>query len=64
MWRAGTVNKYEFFYHTRMLKYGQAYVDQGMEHYEAKYRRNQIKWLAKSAAALNLQLTPLTEVAV
>ena len=47
----------------RMLKFGQAYVDQGMEHYEAKYRQNQIKWLAKSAAALNLQLTPLTEVA-
>ncbi len=42
----------------RMLKFGQGYVDKGMEHYEAKYRQNQIKWLAKSAAALNLQLTP------
>src|SRR6202521_2101878 len=46
----------------RMLKYGQGYVDKGMEHYEAKYRQDQIKWLAKSAAALNLQLTPLAGV--
>ncbi len=46
----------------RMLKFGQAYVDKGMEHYEAKYRQNQIKWLAKSASALNLQLTPLAGV--
>jgi len=46
----------------RMLKFGQGYVDKGMEHYEAKYRQDQIKWLAKSAAALNLQLTPLAEV--
>ena len=46
----------------RMLKFAQGYVDKGMEHYEAKYRQDQIKWLAKSAAALNLQLTPLTEV--
>jgi transposase len=46
----------------RMLKFGQGYVDKGMEHYEAKYRQDQIKWLAKSAAALNLQLTPLGEV--
>ena len=45
----------------RMLKFGQGYVDKGIEHYEAKYRQDQIKWLAKSAAALNLQLTPLTE---
>jgi transposase len=46
----------------RMLKFGQGYVDKGMEHYEAKYRQNQIRWLAKSAAALNLQLTPLAGV--
>jgi transposase len=46
----------------RMLKFAQGYVDKGMEHYEAKYRQDQIKWLAKSAAALNLQLTPLAEV--
>jgi len=42
----------------RMLKFGQAYVDKGAEHYEAKYRQQTIKWLAKTAAALNLQLTP------
>jgi hypothetical protein len=35
-----------------MLKFGQGYVDKGMEHYEAKYRQDQIRWLAKSAAAL------------
>jgi transposase len=29
----------------RMLKFGQAYVDKGMEHYEAKYRHQQIKYL-------------------
>jgi transposase len=46
----------------RMLKFGQAYVDKGMEHYEAKYRHQQIKWLAKTAAALNLQLIPSPEV--
>ena len=46
----------------RMLKFGQAYVDKGMEHYEAKYRQQQIKWLAKTAAALNLQLIPSPEV--
>jgi hypothetical protein len=45
-----------------MLKFGQAYVDKGMEHYEAKYRHQQIKWLAKTAAALNLQLIPSPEV--
>ena len=46
----------------RMLKFGQGYVDKGMEHYEAKYRQDQIKWLTKSAATLNLQLTPLAGV--
>ena len=46
----------------RMLKFGQSYVDKGMEHYESKYRRQQIKWLAKMAAALNLHLTPSPEV--
>jgi transposase len=46
----------------RMLKFGQAYVDKGMEHYEAKYRQQQIKWLAKTTAALNLQLIPSPEI--
>jgi len=43
----------------RMLKFGREYVDQGAEHYEAKFRQQQMKWLMKQAAALNLQITPL-----
>ena len=34
----------------RMLKYGEEYVDRGMEFYEEKYRRQQREWLAKKAA--------------
>lgn len=40
----------------RMLKYGQAYVDKGMQYYETKYREQQIKWLKKQAKQFNLQL--------
>ena len=46
----------------RMLKFGHAYVDKGMEYYETKHRQQHFAWLKKQAAALNLQLTPLTEV--
>ena len=46
----------------RMLKFGTEYVDKGIEYYEAKHRQNQIRWLTKHAAALNLQLVPSTEV--
>jgi len=46
----------------RMLKFGHAYVDKGMEYYETKHRQQQFAWLKKQAAALNLQLIPLTEV--
>jgi transposase len=42
----------------RMLKFSKEYVDRGTEHYEAKYRLNQVKWLTKQAAALNLKLIP------
>jgi transposase len=42
----------------RMLKFGNDYVDQGQENYEAKYRLHQMKWLQKQAAELNLQLVP------
>jgi hypothetical protein len=35
----------------RMLKFGQHYVDQGIEYYEAKYRQQQLRWTAKQAAA-------------
>jgi len=46
----------------RMLKFGHEYVDKGMEYYETKYRQQQMQWLAKQAAALNMQLVPMTEV--
>jgi len=47
----------------RMMKFGKEYVDKGIEYYEAKYRENQLQWLTKQAAALNLQLVPSTGVA-
>jgi transposase len=40
----------------RALKYGQAYVDRGVEFYEQKYRQQQIKIITKKAAELGLQL--------
>jgi len=40
----------------RMLRYGQTYVDKGMEHYEQRFRQQRIKWLKKQAMELNLQL--------
>lgn len=43
----------------RMLKFGYHYVDQGIQYYEAKYRQQQLRWAAKQAAALNMQLVPL-----
>jgi transposase len=46
----------------RMLKFGQAYVDKGIAHYEAKYRERQLYWLKKQAAALNLQVMELPRV--
>jgi transposase len=46
----------------RMLKFGQAYVDKGIAHYEAKYRERQLHWLKKQAAALNLQIVELPKV--
>jgi transposase len=46
----------------RMMKFGTEYVDQGIAAYESRYRQQQMKWLAKQAASLNLQLTPSPEV--
>lgn len=46
----------------RTLKFGHEYVDKGMEYYETKYRQQQLQWVAKQAAALNMQLIPVTEV--
>ena len=51
----------------RMLKYGQQYVDKGMEHYDQRYRDQQIQSLKKKAAKLDLRLLPalpLDEVSV
>jgi transposase len=46
----------------RMMKFGTEYVEKGMTAYESKYRQQQMKWLAKQAASLNLQLIPAQEV--
>ena len=40
----------------RMLKYGQQFVDKGMEYYEQRYRNQQVHLLQKKAAMLGLQL--------
>jgi len=40
----------------RMLKYGQQFVDKGMEYYEQRYRNQQVQLLQKKAAKLGLQL--------
>jgi hypothetical protein len=45
----------------RMLKYGQQYVDKGMQHYEQKFREQRVKWLKKQAKDLNLQLIEQTQ---
>jgi transposase len=46
----------------RMLKFGHDYVDRGIAFYEAKYQNQQLQRIAKQAAALNMQLIPLTRV--
>jgi hypothetical protein len=33
----------------RMLKYGQQYVDEGMEFYQQRYQQQQINWMQKKA---------------
>jgi len=43
----------------RMLKYGQEYVTQSMEEYEAKMKANMLKVLQRKAAAMGFQLSPL-----
>ena len=40
----------------RMLKYGQEYVDKGMQYYEDRHRLQQIEHLQKTAAKLGLQV--------
>ena len=46
----------------RMLKISHEYVDKRMEYYEAKYRLQHPQWVAKQAAALNMQLVAITRV--
>jgi transposase len=43
----------------RLLKYGQHYVDKGLQYYEQRYREQQIAFLQKRALSLGLQLTQL-----
>ena len=40
----------------RMLKYGQEYIDKGMQYYEERNRLQQLEQLKKKAAKLGLQL--------
>jgi len=46
----------------RMLKFGANYVDKGIEAYESRYRQQQMNWLVRRAAALNLQLVPSSKI--
>jgi transposase len=43
-----------------MLKHGTEFVDFGTDHYEAQYRRRQIRSLEKKAGSLGLYLVPVT----
>jgi hypothetical protein len=43
----------------RMLKYGEGYVDKGMDFYEQKFRHQQIQLLQKKAANMGFQITEL-----
>lgn len=40
----------------RMIKYGQDYVEKGMEAYNAKYKEQRIHWLKKQARELGMQV--------
>jgi transposase len=40
----------------RMLKYGQEYVDKGMQYYEERHHHQQVEHLKKTAAKLGLQI--------
>jgi hypothetical protein len=42
-----------------MLKYGQEYVTQSMEEYEAKVKAKVLKALKRKAAAMGFELSPL-----
>lgn len=42
----------------RLLKYGEAYVQKGLEHYEQQYRKRLLHNLTKTAASFGFQLIP------
>jgi transposase len=44
----------------RMIRWGQAYVDEGAQAYELRYQQARLKTLATKAKDLGYQLTPLT----
>jgi hypothetical protein len=44
----------------RMLPYREEYVDQGMKHYQEKYREHEIRSIPKKAKDLGLVVTPTT----
>jgi transposase len=41
----------------RMLKYGQEYVDKGMDFYQQRYQQQQIQWLQNKAKDLGLVIS-------
>src|SRR5215813_7537253 len=47
----------------RMLRYGMKYVDQGVDFYEAQYRKQQVTHLKRKAAQLGLQIIELAPAA-
>jgi transposase len=47
----------------RMLKYGEEYVDAGVQAYEQKYQDRMLRNLKKSAASLGYQLSPIAAMA-
>jgi transposase len=54
---AGAHKLARLFY--RMLKFGEAYVEQGQTYYEERYKERVLHSLSKRAKAFGLQLTPL-----
>lgn len=42
----------------RLRKFGQQYMDKGMQHYDARFRQQRLQWLQRQARELNLQLVP------
>ena len=57
---AGAHKLAQLFY--RMLKFGEAYVEQGQTYYEEKYKDRLLRNLSKRAKEFGLQLTPLEPV--